>query len=280
VVVVNAISCGDATHCVIVGVMQPAGLQGDEMPDFVVTSDGGTSWKGVAAPKGVVGLDSVSCATGTDCVAIGTLRGAKATPEAFSTTDAGATWSLASSSLGAGEALVSCQSATSCWLANGGYSDTGPLRVEMRHSSNLGRTWTTPGRAISPMEAVAGLACPTAAECVVVGSTISNVEPSAGDGDAWATGNAGETWARGTVPGSVNDILGVACAGAQDCWAVGRAGDAPSSQATILSTTDGGGRWVQDRPEPAPDLSAIDCFAPSDCIAVGPVDIATLGNPG
>src|SRR6185312_849967 len=95
-----AITCRSATGCVAVGTLAPKGAT---ITSVLVESWNGSSWTRQAAPTPAGGgldsyLTSVSCASGTSCVAVG-LRftaGASSTPTATGFTEVltGTTWKV------------------------------------------------------------------------------------------------------------------------------------------------------------------------------------------
>jgi hypothetical protein len=82
------------------------------------------------------------------------------------------------------------------------------------------------------------MACPTAADCVVLGSLFPVLNPAAGVVDAWRTTDSGQTWQEYRLTGVTDVTSDVSCPDVDDCWA-GPAG------AVLLHSQDGGASWSQ-----------------------------------
>jgi hypothetical protein len=119
------ITCRSATDCVAVGTLAPKGAA---TTGVLVESWNGGSWTRQAAPTPAgAGLDSyltsVSCASGTSCVAVGSrfTAGASSTPTAtgFTEVRSGTTWKVHTIPVPAGRDSglgdVACTSATRCF---------------------------------------------------------------------------------------------------------------------------------------------------------------------
>jgi hypothetical protein len=87
----------------------------------VATTDGGTVWTTQSLPTGVTALDGVSCATMSDCFAVGqdvvsTPSGVVDTGVVVSSTDGGSVWSAGTLPDGVRQLYgVSCPGPTTCW---------------------------------------------------------------------------------------------------------------------------------------------------------------------
>lgn len=111
-----------------------------------------------------------------------------------------------------------------------------------------------------------GVACPSAANCVAVGSYANS--SGTGGGPIIARWN-GRRWKLASTqpPGSV--LNAVSCSSAAACTAVGN-----NSRGFALAERWNGQRWVVQRP-PAPSgapgaiLTAVSCPSAADCMAVG-----------
>jgi photosystem II stability/assembly factor-like uncharacterized protein len=179
------VTCPSATDCVAVGA------------SLLVSHDGGATWTATTVPGGTGELRTVSCSSTTECVAIGPnpqgLHDPSAPALAIATSDGGDSWT--SLTLPPGSATldqISCSSATQC-LA-GGLSPTIGNPAPFYQSSDGGTQWTQATSAPSGLSAIAGIACPVANHCAVVGRQT--------DGKA-ATGVSSDltTWSTKPLPG-------------------------------------------------------------------------------
>jgi hypothetical protein len=148
-----AIACRSATDCVAVGTLAPKGAT---ITSVLVESWNGSSWTRQAAPTPAGGgldsyLTSVSCASGTSCVAVG-LRftaGASSTPTATGFTEVltGTTWKVHAIPVPAGRDSevggVACTSSTRCFAV-------GSTMVHVNHDYRYpyaaiwnGATWSS-----------------------------------------------------------------------------------------------------------------------------------------
>ncbi len=115
----NSVSCSSISDCVAVGNDDDDQLHDDYAGVTIYTTDGGASWSW--GTKGGIGdVQSVSCSSASDCVAVGGNLNNKAKPislDAIYTTDGGATWSqgVLPTDSGIDELSdVSCSSTTDC----------------------------------------------------------------------------------------------------------------------------------------------------------------------
>jgi photosystem II stability/assembly factor-like uncharacterized protein len=211
------------------------------------TSDGGSSWL-QGGPTNDSGLDSVSCPSTTDCVAVGLNSDSNAPVAAF-TSDDGSSWTAGAFSRGVHDLLdVSCGSTTHCIAVgqNGldrcsatgctAVGDINSAAVEL--TTNGGASWTLVASPLWVHELKA-VSCPSATECVAVG----NENPSDGGGAAAVyTLDGGRTWYPGLLGTlQITDLEDVSCPSVRDCVAVGSVGSTPS----VVFTTNGGQSWRQ-----------------------------------
>ena len=170
----SGISCPTATVCLAVGFSPGGSSSGGVAPEVLLSDDGGQSWTLVnlarsAAVSSINGLTGVACASADLCVAVGS-------GFILLSTDGGAAWSRANiaSSPPAQSALVglvgvACPLASTC-IAVG---SKGVLLT-----TDAGQTWVAPWEDAAYFlvfpgepegEEIAGIACPVATSCVLVG---------------------------------------------------------------------------------------------------------------
>jgi hypothetical protein len=106
------------------------------------------------------------------------------------------------------------------------------------------------------------ISCPTATDCVAVGS-------NGADGPAVVvTSDGGATWASEPVPAGAGQLNAVDCTSAEDCTAVGGVGLGGSS--LVFETDDGGTSWFTFPPPGARGpLNGVSCTTGFNCTAVG-----------
>jgi photosystem II stability/assembly factor-like uncharacterized protein len=203
----NALSCPSTTLCVSGGQTNSFATASALLLDR--STDGGATWtQSLEYPDPPVSpeadsIQSVSCPTVTDCVAIGDLGSfgidsnppGPTTPVTYTSDDEGATWvqrpepaDLAAS----GPFEVDCARVVDCYTI--GQTTAGTPTIEA--STNSGWAWhaeTVPA-AVTGVDAIA---CPTYFRCYAVGTT----DGSSGTPVAiLATTDSGRTWAQQTTP--------------------------------------------------------------------------------
>lgn len=114
------------------------------------------------------------------------------------------------------------------------------------------------------------VACPAAGECWAVG----RADRGAGNPQGLALHGQGGTWAIADLTG-VDALQGITCPSASDCWASGTPFGTPGAPRTLLAHWDGASWSRVPSPNlgggksPANNLFGLACTAPSDCWAVG-----------
>ncbi len=133
-------------------------------------------------------------------------------------------------------------------------------------------TVNTPGSGGSPWTEVAlpgaasaeAVSCPTASDCVAVGTDATGAPM------ALVTTNGGATWTQETMPASAT-ALGPAflsCATTSTCIVVGSNGNGTDE---VLATADGGTTWTTESIAGADPygLYGVSCASATSCVAVG-----------
>jgi len=112
----SSVACEGST-CVAVGGFNGAYSTGPvaEQLSVIVSHDGGVNWSRSAFPQGVWGLNTVACATGRSCVAVGQNMGRGGSqPGIVATENAGRTWVIVPTVRGGGLNDVACTTAGVC----------------------------------------------------------------------------------------------------------------------------------------------------------------------
>ena len=207
-------------------------------------------------------LTGVSCASSTNCMAVGSFF-----PNGFGPAGTiteswnGSVWTIQPDPItfGSGLSGVSCLSSTDC-IAVG--SSNGTSLIE----SWNGAAWSTvPSPGTGNLN---GVSCTDSAHCVAVGQTLvgSSFQTliETWDGSFWTV-----------VPNPSNGTLtGVSCTSSVDCMAVGWQSVGPQSVQTLVESWDGTAWATLPNPNTSGDsrLFGVTCANPSFCMAVGSVD--------
>jgi photosystem II stability/assembly factor-like uncharacterized protein len=278
----DSVSCGSPVHCVVGAVGGPGNC--DCQAEFLVSSDGGGTWKEVVLPFGSYAVPWLSCADATHCLAGTQQSGELPSPVVvLSTDDGGLHWSRPGSGTFDYRAEVGCRSASSCVVVTGGHDPSGsgfpdePMSV--LRSSDEGATWTRLGGPLTGMLMAAPPACPGALNCVVVGTSSSASPPPAGAGAAWTTSDGGSTWTRGSLPPDIAALSAVSCSIPSHCWATATSVAGSARQTVVLASVDGGRSWSTVLDLGTDFFSAISCAPAGTCLAFGTAGEARLTGP-
>ena len=205
-----AVSCTSATSCIAVG---DSSTSADRYQTLVERWDG-THWSIVASPNPAGSnfnfLESVSCTTATNCVAVGSAG------DGIHPVPVVQRWNgtrMASETVPGDGILraVSCTSATSC-LAVG--SEHSPPFKGLTARWDGTRWSAVPG----PGPLISGLSCASANDCTAVGGTHFQPQPRSfmehWDGNGWSAMPSPD-------PPDIDFLRAVSCAGTTFCVAVG-----------------------------------------------------------
>ncbi len=274
----RSVSCPTVSSCFAAG-----DSQASSTVTPLVEHWGGTGWSIMTTPKvsGTVddGFRGVSCATGTQCVAVGELvRSVDGTVATLVESWNGTAWAIATSPnpdpkdsdlLG-----VACSSTTLCFAVGVTGMVTVPTIVEQWN----GTAWSLaahPDNAPS-ISTLAGVSCAVSTACFAVGShaTVSNATAPLIESPA------GSTWSQVTSPkptGAQNASLSaVSCPSSVSCFAVGKWNGTTGPQKTLIEHWNGTSWSVVTSPNPAgntaPELSDVSCASTTSCFAVGVYD--------
>jgi hypothetical protein len=202
-----------------------------------IVSDGTSTWSAHSAdfgqtwqqegdlPAGFLPGNDITCVAGGTCIDAGyvpTTNGHGGGAVAVSA-DGGQTWALASVPSGTGVLQsTACLSATDCLAAGTTgttVSDVVPAKGELLHSADGGHTWV-PSTGTLPVDDVYGLACPSAEQCAMVGTTWTGF-PAIGTGGVAESTDAGLTFLSSPTSYVPITLTAVDCPSASGCVAVG-----------------------------------------------------------
>ncbi len=155
---------------------------------------------------------------------------------------------------------------TACSAGGTIYEGMGGFEA-MTEQSNGPGTWSLSGT--SPLgNALTGVSCATATECVAVGYTLYWVLPGPTQQAEPLIGTwNGSTWVIAPISGTLSSLSGVSCDGPSDCMAVGTT-DFFGGGSGLIEHWDGSTWSVVSTPALTP-LNAVSCVSSSDCTAVG-----------
>jgi photosystem II stability/assembly factor-like uncharacterized protein len=252
------------------------------------------------AQPGYGNLDSVSCRSTTQCLAVGADNAGAGV--ASTSGDGGKSWKSASLPAGVPRLdAVACADTSHC---------VGVGRGAIATTGDDGSKWTVSAVPIAETTLI-GASCPSASECLAVGVTNNPGEPYKGavtrstdGGTTWqavalpqgtlgigdvvcpstsdciAVGasllvshDGGATWSLGTVAGGTGSLRSISCSSSTQCVAVGSNPDAlenSSAPATAIETSDGGDTWTSmTMPAATATLDQIACASTTQCLAGG-----------
>ena len=229
--VIAWLSCWDANHCV--------GARGGT----VITSDGGKSWQSANVPPSF-SSQSVECNEPGMCIAVGSFITPVTTPghpapppsaEVLVTHDGGVTWTAGALPPGTWDLYsVTCATSSHCF-ATGTLTRVNTSPGVILQTQDGGLTWSDTNAPVgAPL--LSQMSCGDAEHCVAVGSTRTANVPQTSVA-VW-TSAGGATWGLSQIPGH-NNIIRVACAGADRCLAAGQG----PQRSVIFDSNDGGATW-------------------------------------
>lgn len=274
-----ALSCVDATTCALLGVNSAGG------PIFLETTDTGMSWQQEAGPTGMgasIGTRLV-CTSASTCVGV-TGGGGPATatsslvtanalsPFAFTTSDAGATWTTSSLPSGFVPGDLQCSSAEDCVASGGGVPGLAGQGT-FAYTSDGGATWTATNVQQSTMFAgQRRLSCNSSNTCLA-----EVAGPGAGTSSLLSSSDGGATWSPQTETGLPQGfVTSLSCTTGSTCWAGGVVNTNPEMSAVSLgaagfvaSTSDGGVTWQSPAlPTGVGAVMELSCPSSTACFAL------------
>jgi hypothetical protein len=233
------------------------------------------------SPSGFAVFNAVSCASKTNCVAVGSTSTAKAVAPLAEVWD-GSSWKVAkvtdplkaSQSGTATLSGVSCPSTSSC-VAVGSYtvgtSPTAPTHPFSEVWQNGAWALHKTAHIIVSGAALAAVSCVSAKSCVAVGDydtkTLANPLSESWNGSSW-------TLIKSAAIASSNaSFLGISCTSSTRCTAVGSE-TTNGLQQIVLAERLRGLTWhIQSTPHLSPavtvDLASVSCPTATECVAVG-----------
>jgi hypothetical protein len=222
-------------------------------------------------------LNSVSCVSATECVAVGETNTGSATETLVMVWD-GAVWSVVSSpNVGSGtndNALysVSCVSVSDCVAVGNTYTGSVWETLAMVWDGAVWSVVPSPSPGTSDDE-LYSVSCVSASDCVAVGYTYTGFVYETlvmeWDGAVWSVVSSPN------VGSDDNELYSVSCVSVSDCVAVGSwYNNEVDVDETLVMVWDGNVWSVVSSPNVGSGnnenyLNAVSCVSVSDCVAVG-----------
>lgn len=266
----TSVSCVDSALCTAVGwTVSPE--TGDPNPATMAELWNGTTWTIEPTPTltGTSQLNSVSCTSATECVAVGSLNGSPLA-ETFN----GSVWTVETTPVPTG-ATSSSLSGVSC--SGGSCNAVGSYSTATATSSFAenwdGTNWTletVSEPAGAAASALSGISCALPDTCTAVGQFDLGTGPV-----TLAEGWNGTTWTVEPSPdpsvSQASSLAGVSCIAAPNCQAVGTATSDGVSEPIEESSPESTWRQgdIRDPGFEAESLAGIACGPGTDCQAVG-----------
>jgi len=291
----SEVACLSSSDCWAVGEIVASGDA--EFASPLTEHWDGSQWSEVPSPNGTIdgyqigtGLNSVACASASDCWAVGYTYAAPGENLNGSVIEQwnGTAWSVEHADI-SGESLysVACSNASDCWTVGTSNAGDGQSLIEQWNGS----TWavvTSPNAEPAQSNTLQSVECSTVSDCWAVGDSVApathNTQIDNGLAEHWD----GRVWSIVAGPGlkakQSNDLSSVTCASPTNCWAVGSITTSSRSPDQTLAEYWNGSAWAlassADGPATDSDLTAVACADALDCWSVGSTssggDSATL----
>jgi hypothetical protein len=275
------VTCTSASECWAVGFYNAPELGSQTL----IERWNGTSWSVVPSVDSSLAqqgyLEGVTCASGSDCWAVGAYVDVSGYQTLIERWD-GTAWTIVpspnSSALDSDILFgVACASGSDCWAA-GAYRTQSPLSGSLHYQTLMehwdGTLWSivsSPSATTANDNALYGVACVSASECWAVGTDYASPYQTlieSWNGNAWSIVSSPNL--TGSVYGNAdNRLWSVACASASECWAVGSGGE--------LQLTEHYGPPVQLNPVQLNEVASRKAHGSAGTFDV---DLPLTGSPG
>lgn len=300
------LSCPSVGNCVAVGNYEDA----DDQSQGLIAMQTSGGWavsqlplSGLPNTFGDPGiqLNSLSCPSAGNCVAVGSYTDSSHHSQALIATDTGGVWTTQEADLsplspysdpGASLGNLACPSAGNC-AAVGTFNDSANQSVAMIVTETDG-SWSVSRPDLSELTNLSstgrsvlwGVSCPSAGNCTADGYYLEG--PSGGGGyqpmvlsetaGSWGPAAGAQLPSNVNTPTTIAHLYGLACASAGNCTAIGDYNVAPSDDDEAFTLTETNGSWAAGTeltlpPDAAANprtyLSSIACTAPGSCLVGG-----------
>ena len=234
-------------------------------------------------------LNSVSCLSPTDCVAVGfdgsgSVEGSAGLAQSLIETWDGTEWTVTTSGNPVGDSVsvlnsVSCTNSDYCVAA--GYEEAaGDAQTLTEVLKGDGWSVVPSANGADGDSILNGVSCTSSTHCVAVGvndtSGISQSLIETWDGSQWSTSPSADAGSPGNIFYGMGDniLYSVSCSTTSDCMAVGAYITEGRLPQALVEQSDSEGRsWApasSDNPGSGGDiLDGVSCTTPISCVAVG-----------
>ena len=280
-VTLSGVACTSASECWAVGYSWEYFEGIHYYRDPVSVRWDGSSWEfyWLYGGGGETFLNSVACASASDCWAVG-YSGSSDYPNepkfTFITHQNGAGWATVTSPnvTGADNSVlrsVTCVSTSDCWAVGNDRTDTN-VHTLIEHWN--GSSWAiVPSPNASSINLLTSVACGSGSDCWAAGfatmsSGIVQTLIEHWNGSAWLVVASLNTDITRT-----NELKGMSCASASDCWAVGDYVNNAGAAQTLTEHWNGSAWSIIDSPNTSSTrdnkLNAVSCAPSANCWAAG-----------
>jgi hypothetical protein len=269
----TGISCPTIELCMAVG------LSGSTADGVVLTTHrGGAVWGPVTTPAGATVITSVACASAVDCIVIasdGTQYWSAHSADFGHSWQRGGTLPAGLQDAGA----LSCVPGGPCLVTGFTATTAGHGQGAIVISGDRGATWTA-ANVPTGTGLLQSAVCATVTSCLAAGTTsttISAVVPA--KGEVLTSQDGGQTWIQSPTAPSADDVFAVACPSNRICAMVGTkwVGHPAVGTGAVAQSHDGGLSFTASTTAYTPlPLTALACFSPRACVAVGGNTVARL----
>jgi hypothetical protein len=288
----SSVTCLSATDCWAVGEVVASGDA--EFASPLTEQWDGSAWSVVPSPNGTIdgfqigtGLNSVACASASDCWAVGYTFAAPGEDLNGSVIEHwnGSAWSVEHADI-SGESLnsVACVNDSDCWAVGSTNSD------ETLTEQWDGSTWsvvTSPNASSAQSNSLHSVECSAVSDCWAVGGYSTPATHNQQIGHGLAEQWDGSAWSVVAGPAlkakQSSDLSSVTCTSSTNCWAMGTISSSSRSPEQTLAEYWNGSVWAlasSAGSAAGSALAAVACADALDCWSVGSTapggDSATL----
>jgi hypothetical protein len=232
------LTCPTYLTCYVTGDNASSSSGAPQYNSFYVSSDGALSWSVLPVPSGVDFTTPLSCADVNDCAAGATDNGQ---PVFITTGDGGHSFTIdpLPSSAG-GFYSLDCPTLRFCagLAATSSQPDGVPQNATFLSTTTNGASFSD--SSLPSGESMVSLACPTASNCVTVGTSDATDDSGLVTGVVASTNDAGQKWTNGALPagfGVIDYLSRISCGDALHCSVLGNIAVpvTPSSECSTIN---------------------------------------------
>jgi len=291
----RSVTCLSGTDCWAVGETIDPGA--GEYASTLTEQWDGSEWSVVPSPNGTIdgyligtALDSVACASLSDCWAVGYTNSAPGEELYGSVIEQwnGSAWSVEHADI-SGESLnsVACVNDSDCWTVGTTDAGDGQTLIEQWNGSTWS-TVTSPNAGPAQSNTLQSVECSMASDCWAVGDYVAPATKKTQIDHSLAEHWDGSAWSIVASPSlkaeQSNGLYSVTCTSSTNCWAVGTIFSSSRSPEQTLAEYWNGSVWAlassADGSATDSNLAAVGCADALDCWSVGSTssggDAATL----